>query len=287
MKIDAHQHFWKYDPKRQEWIDSGMEQIRKDFLPQDLKPKLDGCQIDGSMVVQAEESLAETDFLLELAEENNWIVGVVGWADLASAELDLILDRYSKQSKLKGFREVLQSKDSKYFHRPEFIQGLKTIYKKGYTYDLLVYAHQLEDALTLIKQCGEHRIVIDHLAKPKIKSGIWREWKKQLKPISEREYIYCKLSGLVTEADWKNWTLEDFIPYLEIALELFGPDRLMFGSDWPVCLLAGEYEQVYETIEVFTNSLSKAEKAQLLGQSAEEFYQISPLRTSHGPFTQE
>ncbi|MFC3415266.1 amidohydrolase family protein [Algoriphagus hitonicola] len=287
MNIDSHQHFWKYDPKRHGWIDERMKQIRKDFLPGDLKPHLDSNQIHGCIAVQAEESLEETDFLLDLADKHSWIAGIVGWTDLAASDLDLILDQNSKQPKLKGFREVLQSRDVEYFLRPEFIQGLKKIYQKGYSYDLLIYPNQLLDALQLIKKCGENRIVIDHLAKPKIKSGIWRDWKKNLKPFSEREYIYCKLSGMVTEADWKNWTYEDLIPYMEIALELFGPDRLMFGSDWPVCLLAGEYEQIFEIVNTFTDSLSNSEKARISGQTAQEFYQISNFNTGYGPLVKE
>lgn len=283
MKIDSHQHFWKYDPKRHGWIDDRMKLIRKDFLPENLKPLLDANQIDACIAIQAEESLVETDFLLELAEKNSWIAGVVGWTDLSAPDLDLVLERYSKQVHLKGFREILQSKNPEYFLRSEFIQGLKRIHQKGYTYDLLIYSHQLPTALELVKKSGENRMVIDHLAKPNIKSGRWKEWKKNLKPISEREYIFCKLSGMVTEADWEDWTAKDLTPYLEIVLELFGPDRLMVGSDWPVCLLAGEYDEVFEIITSFTDSLSKSEKTKILGHSALEFYQLSPLNTGYGP----
>lgn len=274
MRIDSHQHFWKFDPKRQDWITKSMKPIRQDFLPEDLKSHLDSFLLDACVAVQAEESNSETEFLLDLAEQNEWISAVVGWMDLADPDLDQKLEKYQPKNKLKGFREVLQSKEPHYFLRKEFIQGLKTLYKKGYSYDLLLYYHQLPAIFELIKKVGEQRLVIDHLAKPPIQSGRWKEWRRSLKPLAERDYIYCKLSGMVTEANWEDWSYEDLLPYMEISLELFGPERLLFGSDWPVCLLAGEYEQVYGVIENFTDSLSTDEKALIFGKSAQEFYQI-------------
>lgn len=276
MKIDAHQHFWKYDPAKQSWIDSTMGAIKHTFLPENLYPDLDSNEIDGSVVVQAEESFRETAWLLDLTSKEEKIKAVVGWADLSSDDLEKDLDVFSSNSKLKGYREVLQSKKPEYFLKPEFIRGLAKIGKRGYTYDLLVYSSQLEAAFQLIKKSPEQAIVIDHLAKPQIKLGIWREWKKEMSLLAEREYIYCKLSGMVTEADWKNWKASDFTPYLETALELFGPKRLMFGSDWPVCLLAGSYSQVAEVISEFIAPLSLSEKAQIMGGTAMEFYGIKP-----------
>lgn len=275
MRIDSHQHFWKYDPVKQDWIDDTMMTIRQDFLPGDLKPLLDEFKIDGCIAVQAEESLRETDFLLDLTQENEWIKGVVGWMNLASPKLESQLEKYSHEKKLKGFREILQAKPPQYMLREKFLRGLKILHQKEYTYDILVYPWHLSAVLDLVKQCENHALVIDHLAKPLIKDGEWKEWKKNLQPIAEREFVFAKLSGLVTEADWGNWTPDELVSYLEIALELFGPDRLMFGSDWPVCELAGPYEQVIGVLENFTDSLSPTEKEQIMGKTASRFYKLT------------
>lgn len=244
-------------------------------MPEDLTPILEKAGMDGCVAVQAEENLKETEFLLDLAEENDWIKAVVGWVDIGSSDLSKALDEYSQSSKLKGFREILQSKDPRYMLREEFIQGLKLLHGKGFTYDILIFPQHLNAVLELVQQCDGHALVIDHLAKPYIKDGEWKSWKKALTPIAEREYVYAKLSGLVTEADWKNWNEQQILPFIEIALELFGPNRLMFGSDWPVCLLAGEYEQVLGIIERFTDKLSIHEKKQIMGLTATKFYGIS------------
>lgn len=274
MRLDSHQHFWEYDPKRQDWITPEMSRIRRNFLPGDLRPLLQDAKIDGCIAVQADESLRETDFLLDLAAQQEWIRGVVGWADLKSDQLDEILDQYSDTKKLVGFREVLQSKDPRYMLQEEFVRGVQKIGKRGYAYDVLIFPNHLAASLELVKKCQNQRFVIDHLAKPYIKDGDWKEWKKAISPLAERELMHCKLSGMITEADWKKWTPEQLFPYLEIALELFGPDRLMYGSDWPVCLVAGEYEQYLEVMEQFTSTLSPAEKAKIMGETAAEFYKI-------------
>lgn len=274
MRLDSHQHFWEYDPKRQEWIGPEMSRIRRNFLPGDLFPLLQDAKIDGCIAVQADESLRETDFLLDLAEENSWIFGVVGWADLGQDKLDEVLDGYSQNKKLVGFREVLQAKDPQYMLREEFIRGIQKIGKRGYSYDILTFPQHLKVTVELVDKCPNQRFVIDHLSKPLIKDGEWKEWKKLLAPLAERELIHCKISGMVTEADWKKWTPESLFPYMEIALELFGPDRLMYGSDWPVCLVAGEYEQVFQVVADFTSTLSSHEKARVLGETAAEFYLV-------------
>lgn len=274
MRIDSHQHFWNYDPKKHEWINAEMSRIRRNFTPGDLYPLLQEANMDGCIAVQADESLRETDFLLDLSSQHDWILGVVGWADLGKEDLDQLLDHYASQKKLVGFREVLQSKDPRYMLREEFIRGMHKLKKRELAYDLLVFPQHLDAALELVKKCPEQRMVIDHLAKPLIKDGEWKEWKKKMALLAERELIYCKLSGMVTEADWKKWKSEDLLPYLEIALELFGPERLMYGSDWPVCLVAGEYEEVYRVIDDFTSQLSLSEKEQILGETAAEFYGI-------------
>lgn len=274
MRLDSHQHFWEYDPKRQDWISPEMNRIRRNFLPGDLYPLLQDAKIDGCIAVQAEESLRETDFLLDLASQHAWISGVVGWADLKDDKLDELLDQYSESKKLVGFREVLQSKDPAYMLQKEFIRGVQKIGGRGYGYDILIFPNHLAASLDLVKKCPDQRFVIDHLAKPNIKDGEWKNWKKGMALLAERELIHCKLSGIITEADWKKWTPEQLFPYLEIALELFGPNRLMYGSDWPVCLLAGEYEKFWEVMEQFTDALSSSEKARIMGDTAAEFYKI-------------
>lgn len=280
MRIDAHQHFWKYDSERQPWIDEDMKVIQKNFLPDDLIPILKEHGIDGCIAVQADESFRETAFLCDLAAEYSEIKAVVGWADLASDQLDRELDQFSNQPKLKGYREVLQDKKVDYMLRKEFLRGIAKLGKRNYRYDILIFHNQLEAAHHLIKSCPEQLFVIDHLAKPNIKLGIWREWKKELSLLAEREYIYCKLSGMITEANWKTWKLDDLKIYLDVALELFGPKRLMFGSDWPVCQVAGDYEQVLEIVERYTDALSPSEKDAIMGKTAMEFYGIST--TSEG-----
>ncbi|RIW14986.1 amidohydrolase [Algoriphagus lacus] len=274
MRIDCHQHFWEYDPKRQEWITPEMSRIRRNFLPGDLYPILQDVKIDGCIAVQADESLRETDFLLDLASQHEWILGVVGWADLGSDQLDELLDSYSSAEKLVGFREVLQSKDPRYMLREEFIRGIHKIGQRGYAYDILIFPQHLSASLELVSKCPDQRFVIDHLAKPYIKTEEWKEWKKAMTLLAERELVHCKLSGMVTEADWKKWTTDQLFPYLEIALELFGPNRLMYGSDWPVCLVAGEYEQVYRVVDDFTSQLSSTEKDRIMGETAAEFYKL-------------
>ncbi len=274
MRIDAHQHFWNYDPIEYDWINSEMKVIAKTFLPKDLKPHLDNCNLDGSIAVQARESLEENDFLLALARENSKVLGVVGWLNLADQNLEITLDKYDQLSDLKGFREVLQSKESDYFLSEGFTEGLKKILNSGYKYDILVFENQLESILQMVKSVPEKPMVIDHLAKPKIKAGEWKEWKKNLSRFAERDYLYCKLSGMVTEADWAQWSKKQLHPYMEIALELFGPERLMFGSDWPVCQLAGSYPEVFHAVDQFTDQLSKDEKEAIFGGTAKDFYNI-------------
>jgi L-fuconolactonase len=274
MRIDAHQHFWNYDSKRFDWINDDMAALRRNFLPEDLYPILQASQIDGCIAVQAEEHLRETAFLFELSEDHPWILGVVGWAELAQDNLDEVLDQWSNYSKLLGFREVLQSKEPEYMLRKEFIRGIHKLGQRGYTYDLLTYPNQLPAALQLVDACPNQFFVIDHLSKPDIKAGDWKAWKKSLQPFSERELVYAKVSGLVTEADWKKWRPADLFPYLDIALELFGPKRLLFGSDWPVCLAAGQYKEVLGVIESFADQLSAHEKDALFGGTAQEFYKI-------------
>lgn len=275
MRLDAHQHFWQYEKEKHSWITDEMKVIRRDFPPGDLFPLLEEAKIDGSIAVQADETLRETEYLLDLADQNQWIKAVVGWADIGDDQLDDVLDQLSSQQKLKGFRQVLQSKDPEYMLRKEFIRGIHKLGKRGYTYDILIFPEHLDASLKLVSKCPDQLFVIDHLAKPNIKEGEWKDWKKKMALLAERELVHCKVSGMVTEADLKKWKPEDLLPFLEIVLELFGPDRLMYGSDWPVCLVAAEYEQVFDVVDRFTDSLSAGEKARVLGETAKKFYGIN------------
>jgi L-fuconolactonase len=275
MKIDAHQHFWKYDQVKHAWITDEMKLIRRDFPPNDLFPLLQELKIDGTVAVQADETWRETEYLLDLADQYSWIKAVVGWVNVAGKDLEEYLDHASSLPKLKGFREILQAQSPEYILRPEFVKGIQKLGKLDFTYDILIFPEHLDASLQLVSKCPDQLFVIDHLAKPNIKTGEWKEWRKKMALLAERELVYCKLSGMITEADLKKWNYEDILPYMEIALDLFGPQKLMFGSDWPVCLVAGEYERVWETVNQFTDALSAGEKERIFGGTAQEFYRIS------------
>lgn len=226
------------------------------------------------MAVQAEESLAETEFLLQLSKTYSWINAVVGWIDLESADLDPALERFQQETKLKGFRKVLQHLAPEAMENPAFIKGISALGKFNYTYDILIYPQHLEKAFDLAKRFPYQKFVIDHLAKPDIKEVGFELWSKHISAFSTLENVSCKVSGMVTEADWTNWRPTDFRPYLEKTTETFGTDRLMFGSDWPVCLVAAEYEEVFDIAAVFFSSFSKIEQAKIFGKNASEFYGI-------------
>jgi L-fuconolactonase len=275
MKIDAHQHFWKYDQVKHAWITDEMKLIRRDFPPNDVFTLLHELKFDGTVAVQADETWRETEYLLDLADQYSWIKAVVGWVNVAGKDLEEYLDHASSLPKLKGFREILQAQSPEYILRPEFVKGIQKLGKLDFTYDILIFPEHLDASLQLVSKCPDQLFVIDHLAKPNIKTGEWKEWRKKMALLAERELVYCKLSGMITEADLKKWNYEDILPYMEIALDLFGPQKLMFGSDWPVCLVAGEYERVWETVNQFTDALSAGEKERIFGGTAQEFYRIS------------
>ena len=274
MKIDAHQHFWYFDPVRDAWIDDQMKVIRRDFLPEDLKPVLAQNNIDGCVAVQAAQDDAETEFLLKLAKENDFIKGVVGWVDLQADDLSAKLEKYQGRQLLKGFRHVLQGESEDFMLRPTFVRGVKLLHQHGYTYDILIFPHQLPNAIKLVAQCPEQRFVLDHLAKPYIKAGNIADWKKDLNALAAHDNVLCKISGMITEADYQNWTYEQLLPYLDVAFQAFGTDRLMFGSDWPVCLVAGNYPAVKGIVEKYTLNFSEEEKVKIFGLNASRFYNL-------------
>ena len=275
MIIDAHQHFWNYNPVKDAWITDDMKVIQDDFLPHHLLPVLTENDVDGCVAVQADQSEDETAFLLELASKHDFIKGVVGWIDLCADNIQERLHYYNQFSKLKGFRHIVQGEpDPAFLLREDFCRGVHALAKYYFTYDILVYPLQLPAVAAFVKQFPQQRFVIDHMAKPDFKSGDIKEWEKYMRTIAESPQVCCKLSGLVTEADWQNWKPHHFAPFLDVALEAFGTDRLLFGSDWPVCQLAGSYTQVKQLITDYISRLSTAEQAKIMGGNAVRFYNL-------------
>ena len=274
MQVDAHQHFWNYDPLVHSWIDDSMQVIRKDFLPTDLKPLLDKAGIDACVAVQADQTEAETAFLLAMAKENEWIKGVVGWTDLRSSQLADHLQQYQSNKILKGFRHVLQGEAPEFMLTPAFLNGISLLGQFGFTYDILIFPKHLDAALELVKQFPNQRFVLDHLAKPFIKDGIVTGWDQGIKKLAEYPNLYCKVSGMVTEADWHNWQQSHFTAYLEILVEAFGTNRLMYGSDWPVCQVAADYQQQIDIPKNYFKQFSASEQAAIFGNNATRFYQL-------------
>lgn len=275
MKIDAHQHFWKFDPVRDAWIDDSMEVIRRDFMPEDLASLLRENGFDGCVSVQADQSEEETNFLLGLAENHDFIKGVVGWVDLKSPDLKQRLEQFSQYDKLKGFRHILQGQPAGTMLEESFINGIKTLQETRFRYDVLIFENQLHETVKFVERVPDMHFVIDHIAKPAIKESSFDDWATHMKKLAKFPKVHLKLSGMVTEADWDHWKKDDFIPYLDTCLELFGADRLMIGSDWPVCLLAGEYDEVIGIVEDFLDGLSDTEYEDIMGITAVKFYQLT------------
>ncbi len=274
-RIDSHQHFWKYDPVRQDWMTDEMDILKKDYRPQDLFVLLEQCQLQGSVAVQASQTEDENDFLLNLAENNSFIKGIVGWVDLQSESLLERLSSYNTKNKIKGFRHVIHDEpDIDFMLRPAFLKGIKALRSFGYTYDLLVYPIHLPNALQLVRQFPDQPFVIDHIAKPKILEQEISEWKKQLTGLASLQNVYCKISGMVTEANWKKWKHEDFIPYIDTIVESFGTKRILYGSDWPVCTLSASYTETYGIVKSYFDSFSNEEQDDFFGLNAKRFYHL-------------
>jgi L-fucono-1,5-lactonase len=276
MTLDAHQHFWRYNAARDGWITDEMAAIRRDFLPEHLAPELRAHEVEGTVAVQADQSEEETRFLLDLAEHHPLIRGVVGWVDLRSARVAERLEFFSEFPRLRGFRHIVQSEpDDRFLLRPDFLRGIGALRQFGFTYDLLVYPHQLPAAVELVAKFPAQKFVLDHIAKPPIKSHEIADWEASIRQLAAQPNVYCKLSGLVTEADWKCWRAEDFRPYLDVVFDCFGAERLMFGSDWPVCLLAASYGQVKQLIADYTKGLPQADRDKIFGLNAGRFYGLT------------
>jgi L-fuconolactonase len=274
--IDAHQHFWKFDPVRDSWIGLEMAVIQRNFLPADLLPVLQAAGITGSVVVQSDQSEEENEFQLANAHQFDFIKGVVGWVDFQSPSVEEKLAYYKTFPKLKGFRHILQGeKDRALMLKPAFKRGIDLLKKFGFTYDILIYPDQLGYTRDLVASFADQPFVIDHIAKPYIKDKkLTDEWKAAIRAVAAHENVSCKVSGMVTEADWKNWKPEDFYPYLDVVVEAFGPSRIQYGSDWPVCLVAASYQQMRQIVCDYFAPFSKEEQAAFFGGNATKFYNL-------------
>jgi|TARA_B110000116_G_scaffold264526_1_gene272473 L-fuconolactonase len=275
MVIDSHQHFWKYEPVKHSWIDDDMSVIRRNFSPSDLAKVYQENSIDGCVAVQADQTLEETDFLIDLASINNFIKGIVGWVDLRAENIENVLEKYSTDKIVKGFRHVVQGEaDHNFLLRPNFSRGISLLEKHNFTYDILVFPHQLGSVLEFVKKFPHQKFVIDHIAKPYIKDGYFEGWATMMTAIGKHENVSCKMSGMVTEADFNIWTPEQIHPYMDTVLEAFGSKRILFGSDWPVCLVAGNYSKIKKLTTDFISQLSKIEQNSIMGNNAIEFYNL-------------
>lgn len=273
--IDAHQHFWQFNPVRDSWITDEMSVIQKDFFPGDLKPVLQQNGLDGCVAVQASQSEEETNFLVSLANQYDFIKGVVGWVDLQAEDVEEKLDKYKSIPVVKGFRHVLQGEPQRdVMLTPEFKRGIAALEKHGFTYDILIFPDQLKFSDQLVASFPQQKFVIDHIAKPHIKSQEIEEWKNDMKKIARHENVYCKISGMVTEADWKGWKKEDFEPYLDVVVNAFGTNRILFGSDWPVCLVAASYDRMLAIVKDYFASFSDEDQEQFFGLNAIRFYNL-------------
>jgi len=279
MRIDSHQHCWNYSAAEYPWISAGMERLACDHLPGDLEAVARPVGVVGSVAVQARQSLAETRWLLGLAKKHPLIRGVVGWVDLRSERVADDLAILADDEKFVGVRHVVQDEpDPRFVLGEAFVRGVRSLHQFGLTYDLLLYPHQLPAAIDLVGQLPEQPFVLDHLAKPRIrplqKVGEMADWRRDIETLARHDNVCCKLSGLVTEAVWRQWQRTDFLPYLDVALAAFGPDRLMFGSDWPVCLLSAEYAEVVGIIDDFISTLTPAEQSLIWADTACRVYRI-------------
>lgn len=275
MRIDAHQHFWTYSEKEYGWINDRMASLRRDFLPRDLKPLLAAEGFEGSIAVQARQTLEETRWLLELADENDFIKGVVGWVDLSSPELAAQLERFSKGSRLVGVRHVLHDEaDDQFMLRPEFRRGIARLANYGLTYDLLLFPKHLPVAVKLVREFPRQKFVLDHIAKPRIVAGVIDPWDRDLRELAKYENVWCKVSGMVTEASWKEWNEADFRPYLNVVFEAFGAGRIMVGSDWPVCTVSASYAQTMSIVKDYIENFGPEEQDAVLGRNCAKFYEL-------------
>jgi len=273
LTIDAHHHLWRYTPLEFGWIDEPMQALRRDFLPEDLKAAMATAGIDGSIAVQARQTLEETRWLLDLAEATDAIRGVVGWAPIAGEEFPGCMEEFDGREKLKGLRHVIQGeKDEHYVLREDFNSGIRTLAGSGLVYEILIYERHLADTIYFVDEHPEQVFVLDHVAKPLIAAGRLEPWAARMRELALRQNVWCKVSGMVTEAKWDAWSPETLKPYLDVAVDAFGPERLMAGSDWPVCLVASGYAQWWQVLRDYFAEFSEAERAAVFGGTAINVY---------------
>jgi L-fuconolactonase len=274
MRIDSHQHFWKYSAVEYPWIGKGTP-LERDWLPADLEREAVKVHIDGSIAVQARQTMEESRWLLQLSDQSSFIKGVVGWVDLQSEKVQADLTELSRHRKFVGVRHVVQSESSDFLLKPEFARGLARLQEFRLAYDLLLFPKHLPSAVRLVQQMPRQRFVLDHIAKPMIRAGMMQPWRNDIRELAAHPHVMCKISGLVTEAQLKGWKKEDFRPYLDVVFEAFGEDRLMFGSDWPVCLLAGSYEDVHGLAADYFSQFPAEAQRKLFGENAAAFYRVN------------
>ncbi len=277
VRIDTHQHFWRYSQAEYDWIDDSMSAIRRDFMPDDLKREMEAAGFDASVVVQVRQTLEETRWLLELADAHPFVVGVVGWVDLQSPAVGDALDAVIAHRALVGIRHIVQAEPDGFLSRPAFERGIAELTARDLPYDVLVYARQIAAADDLVTRHPHQRFLLDHLGKPDIRGGEYEAWRRDFDELAARPNVWCKLSGLVTEADWRGWTPGQLRPYLDHALEAFGPTRLMVGSDWPVCTLAASYGEAMALVVDALAEYSTDEQAQVLSGTARAFWNLVEL----------
>jgi len=274
-RIDAHHHLWRYSREEYEWIDDSMAMLRRDFLPQDLSAEIQSASVDGAIAVQARQTLEETRWLLDLADKNDQIHGVVGWAPIADENFLEVLEVFSAHPRLKGLRHVVQAEpDENFLLREDFNRGIRTLRGTGLVYDMLIYERHLPQTIQFVDRHPEQAFVLDHIAKPRIREGVLEPWSTQIRELARRENVSCKLSGIVTEADWKQWNLESLRPYLDTVMEVFGPQRILAGSDWPVCLVACGYAQWFGLLDQYLAGFTESERDAILGGNAERAYRL-------------
>ncbi len=275
MKIDSHQHFWNYSKREFGWLHDGMKVLWRDFMPPDIEPEIGQAGIDGAIAVQVPQTLQGNHFLLKCAAANDFVRGVVGWAPLTSPSVKADLEEYATEPKFKGIRHIAQDEpDDNYLLRDDFNRGVRVLRDFGLAYDILIFERHLPQAITFVDRHPDQVFVLDHIAKPRIRDNELEPWASRIRELAKRPHVYCKLSGMVTEADWQNWTVAQITPFMDAVLEAFGPRRLMFGSDWPVCLLAASYQQWVGIVHDTISRLSDAEQARIWGGTAVEAYRL-------------
>ena len=274
MVIDTHVHFWKYNKVRDTWLTDDMKILQQDYLPQAIETTLEENSVDGCVAVQAAQSELETDFLVQLAKNHSFIKGIVGWVDLQNDNINERLQHYTQYPVIKGWRHAVQAEPDDFLLRANFQRGIRALQPFNYTYDILVYHHQLKSVAEFLSIFVNQKMIIDHCAKPGIGNKKINDWGKLMREIAEHKNVYCKLSGLLTEATWKKWAPLEFYPYLDILFDAFGTERLLFGSDWPVLFLSGNYHQWKSLLENYLKTTSAVDKKRIFGKNAVQFYSL-------------